>query len=208
METLYNTVNSAQQYNRKTEQAEQNRAAPSDEFKFAGNRFERSENLLTSKTYHSDELGATITFPDSWVNNVNVRYYGNSIHITDVGEGNDNNYTLYNELMTIGFDVYDNDYPVEFYPPEKSTSGDYYPYSFEFGVSELPAKNKYNVYRCSLNWNKTNMIKTDLDYNNINRDVISILESFRPDGLKYTSLLTQEKKDAVMKITQFYEQSP
>ena len=47
------------------------------------------------------------------------------------------------------------------------------------------------------------MNKTDLDYSNINRNVLSVIESFRPVGLKYTSLLTQEEKDAVMKCTDF-----
>jgi len=45
------------------------------------------------------------------------------------------------------------------------------------------------------------MYKTELDYNNINREVLSVLESFRIDDSNYTNILTQEKKDAVMKLT-------
>lgn len=52
------------------------------------------------------------------------------------------------------------------------------------------------------------MKKTDLDYSNINREVLSVLESFRPDNLTYKSLLTQEIRDAVMEITDFRIATP
>lgn len=199
VETVYKSINSEQQYNRRIEQVEQNRAALSDEFKFAGNRFERSENLLTSKTYHSDELGATITFPDSWVNNVELIKNVNGIGVYDRGKS-DNPLGVYlsqNALLT--FSYTDNDiYSLE----EQNYS---LPHYFAFGLAEFPGRKtyKYRIYECWLSWNGTVMNKTDLDYSNINRDVIYILESFRPDGSKYTSLLTQEKKDAVMNATEF-----
>ena len=194
--TVYQNVNSTQSGG---EQAEQTQQGLPDEFKFAGNRFERSENLLTSKTYHSDELGATITFPDSWVNNVELIKNVNGIGVYDRGIS-DNPLGVYlsqNALLT--FSYTDNDiYSLE----EQNYS---LPHYFAFGLAEFPGRKtyKYRIYECWLSWNGTVMNKTDLDYSNINRDVIYILESFRPDGSKYTSLLTQEKKDAVMNATEF-----
>ena len=85
VETLYNTVNSAQQHYARTEQPVQNQSALPDTFQFAGNRYEPSENLLTSKTYHADNFGAGLTFPDGWVNKVNVRDDDCNIVITDRG---------------------------------------------------------------------------------------------------------------------------
>lgn len=177
-------------------------------FTFAGNRFEPIENLLTSNTYHSDALGATLTFPDSWVNNVTVNDYDGIITINDRGIA-DNPSSEYTCLLGIDFseESYEShrDY---FYPPVQGNNGSYIYYNFDFGYSEFPDEEVRRVYTCSLSWNKKVMNKTDLDYSNINRDILSVLESFRPDNSNFTSLLTQQKKDAVMQITDFNIQAP
>ena len=91
---------------------------------------------------------------------------------------------------------------------KKNEDGTYESYIFTFGVAELPDKDKVSYYRAILNWNSSIMKKTDLDYSNINREVLSVLESFRPDNLTYKSLLTQEIRDAVMEITDFRISTP
>lgn len=201
VETVYETINSAQQT------AQDNSPLP-NAFQFAGNRFLQSEDTLTSKTYHAGNLGATLTFPDSWINNVTVSKSDNYVSINDRSSG-DNQLSEYTGLMNISSnDINKKDFRDEFEPPVKNYDGTYEAYYFKLGYSELPGKDNYRVYSCSLNWNRSIVNKTNLDYSNINRDVLSVLESFRPDGLSYTSLLTQQKKEAVMKITDFRIQTP
>ena len=211
VETVYDPVNVVQneEKQQRTQQTAQNQSGLPDSFQFAGNRFEPSENLLTSKSYHAANFGATLTFPDSWVNKVNVEDNDESIHIKDRGT-QDNPVSEYTGLLSFYSQDITEDELSTFFPssPHGSFkhSGDLYEeYSLTLGLSELSnnGKYKYRVYRCSLNWNRAVMNKTDLDYSNINRDVLSVIESFRPDTLKYTNLLTQEEKDAVMKITDF-----
>ena len=185
----------------KTEQTGQDTSEESNIFHFAGNRYEEFGTLplLTSKTYHFADFGATLTFPDSWLNNVRIYETEDFIEIIDKAEP-DNTLPDYNGLIHIStrgvkkeyFDS-QSDNPFNYNDGER--------YTFDIGFSEFTGKNWYKVYYCKLNWNKSYMYKTELDYNNINREVLSVLESFRIDDSNYTNILTQEKKDAVMKLT-------
>ena len=199
--TVYQNVNvnSAQSGG---EQAEQTSQGVPDEFRFAGNRFMKSEYLLTSKTYHSIYTGVTLTLPNNWINNVEVMdgveliFYDRSIY--------DNWGSEDTFLMRIySHSISKKDFRDEFEPPFKSLDGNYNTYTFKLAYFELPDKEEYWVYYCMLNWNKSLVNKTNLNYENINRDVLSVLESIRIDGSNYTSLLTQQKKDAIMEITDF-----
>lgn len=208
VETVYETVNVTRY--REAEQERQDAPALPDAFRIAGNRFEPSENLLTSNTFHSDVLGATLTFPDSWINNVEIEEEAenNSILLTDRGTS-DNPVSDYCTLLAIDRqDCCEGEYREDYEPPQKNEDGTYESYIFTFGVAELPDKDKVSYYRAILNWNSSIMKKTDLDYSNINREVLSVLESFRPDNLTYKSLLTQEIRDAVMEITDFRIATP
>ena len=211
VETVYNPVNVVQNEDKqqRARQTAENQSGLPDSFQFAGNRFEPSEKLLTSNSYHAANFGATLTFPVSWVNKVNVEDNDKSIHIKDRGT-QDNPVSEYTGLLSFYSQDITEDELSTFFPssphgPFKHSGDLYEEYSLTLGLSELSnnGKYKYRVYRCSLNWNRAVMNKTDLDYSNINRDVLSVIESFRPDTLKYTNLLTQEEKDAVMKITDF-----
>lgn len=188
--TVYQNVNvnSAQSGGEQAEQASQ--GVP-DEFHFAGNRFLRSEDILTTNTYHANNLGATLTFPDSWVNNVCVVESPSSLRIIDRSQG-DNWGSEYTYLMGIRFE---NKSKKDFRDILEIPA-----YNFYFGYTELPGKEEYRVYICSLNLNKSLMNKTNLDYSKINSEILSVLDSFRPDNSNYTSLLTEEKKDAVMTL--------
>ena len=202
--TVYQNVNvnSAQSGG---EQAEQTQQGLPDEFRFAGNRFEKSENLLTSNTYHSDNIGATLTFPDSWVNNVDIIENFDGLSVIDRGKPDNPLFKEYDYtsclLQISTYDLRKHEYNQIFYSNNHSSSVD----SFDFGFSELPGNRtfRYRLYRCRLSWNRTIMKKSDLDYSNINSEVISVLESFRPDDSKYTSLLTQQQKDDIMKVKDF-----
>ena len=208
VETVYETVNVTRY--REAEQERQDAPALPDAFRIAGNRFEPSENLLTSNTFHSDVSGATLTFPDSWINNVEIEEEAenNSILLTDRGTS-DNPVSDYCTLLAIDRqDCCEGEYREDYEPPQKNEDGTYESYIFTFGVAELPDKDKVSYYRAILNWNSSIMKKTDLDYSNINREVLSVLESFRPDNLTYKSLLTQEIRDAVMEITDFRIATP
>ena len=189
--TVYQNVNvnSAQSGG---EQAEQTQQGLPDEFRFAGNRFEPSEKTLTSKTYHSDALGGTLTFPDSWVNNVEIEDDIHFISVKDKGQTDD----FQNSIMeifcysNISKDELANEitYPFDICP-------------FNFGYNKHLDDDKYNLYICYLTWDSSILYRTNLDYSKINSEILSVLESYRPNNSNFTSLLTQEKKDAVMRFT-------
>ncbi len=184
-------VNSAQSGG---EQAEQTQQGLPDEFRFAGNRFEPSKNTLTSKTYHSDTVGGTFTFPDSWVNNVEIRENIYGFTVLDKG------YTWEFQNSIMKFYCYSHPYLTE-----DEFSGGYFLsiLSFDFGYHKLSGENEnnYSTCRCSLSWNPDVLYRTNLDYSKINSEILSVLESYRPDNSNFTSLLTQQKKDAVMMFT-------
>ena len=183
----------------KTEQTGQDTSEESNIFHFAGNRYEKFGTLLTSKTYHFADFGATLTFPDSWLNNVRICESDHLIEIFDKAVPDNTlpepNGLIYISTHGVKKEYFDSqsDNPYNYNDGES--------YIFDIGFSEFPGKNWYKVYYCHLNWNKSYMYKTELDYNNINREVLSVLESFRIDDSNYTNILTQEKKDAVMKLT-------
>ena len=191
--TVYQNVNvnSAQSGG---EQAEQTQQGLPDEFRFAGNRFEPSKNTLTSKTYHSDTVGGTFTFPDSWVNNVEIRENIYGFTVLDKG------YTWEFQNSIMKFYCYSHPYLTE-----DEFSGGYFLsiLSFDFGYHKLSGENEnnYSTCRCSLSWNPDVLYRTNLDYSKINSEILSVLESYRPDNSNFTSLLTQQKKDAVMMFT-------
>lgn len=210
VETVWETVNVTRY--EQAQQAEQSEPTLPNAFQFAGNRYEPSEDLLTAGAFHSEALNATVTFPDSWVNNVEFEdwtdEYGGHLAIRDRGT-DENMVSEYCQLLSIYCDDVDSDsFEDDFEPPHKNEDGSYETLYLPFGVAELPDGSKSRVFRCSMNWNSAVMNKTELNYDNINREVLSVLESFRPDGLRYKSLLTQEKKDAVMKITDFHISTP
>lgn len=187
--TVYQNVNvnSAQSGG---EQAEQTRQGLPDEFRFAGNRFEPSENTLKSNTYHSDTLGGTFTFPDNWINNVEIREDIYGLTVLDKGQTSD----LQNCIMELF--CYSGLIKDEF-------SDEYY-YNvlyFNFWYGKRPGEDDYSTCRCFLYWNPSTLYRTNLDYSKINSEILSVLDSFRPDNSNYTSLLTQQKKDAVMRFT-------
>ena len=195
--TVYQNVNSAQNSGQASEQnitapAEQNDSGVPSVFTFAGNRFEPSKNTLTSKTYHSDTIGGTLTFPDSWVNNVEIEDNGYHIDVIDKGY----TWEFQNSIMDIWF--YDNASKDELndYNYESNSS-------FRFGYSEFLSEGRYTykLYECSLSWNPNVLYRTNLDYSKINSEILSVLESYRPDNSNFTSLLTQQKKDAIMRFT-------
>lgn len=191
--TVYQNVNvnSAQSGG---EQAEQTSQGVPDEFRFAGNRFEPSKNTLISNTYHSDTIGGTFTFPDSWVNNVEIRENIYGFTVLDKG------YTWEFQNSIMKFYCYSHPYLTE-----DEFSGGYFLsiLSFDFGYHKLSGENEnnYSTCRCSLSWNPDVLYRTNLDYSKINSEILSVLESYRPDNSNFTSLLTQQKKDAVMMFT-------
>lgn len=186
--TVYQNVNSAQSGG---EQAEQTQQGLPDEFYFAGNRFEPSENTLKSNTYHSDTLGGTFTFPDSWVNNVEIRESKHGLTILDKGQTSDLQNCIMELFCYSGLLIKD-EFSDEYY---------YNILSFIFGYHKLSGKNNYSTSACRLSWNPSTLYRTNLDYSKINSEILSVLESFRPDNSNFTSLLTQQKKDAVMRFT-------
>ena len=163
----------------KTEQTWQDTSEESNIFHFAGNRYEKFGTLLTSKTYHFADFGATLTFPDSWLNNVRICESDDLIEIFDKAVPDNTlpepNGLIYISTHGVKKEYFDSqsDNPYNYNDGES--------YIFDIGFSEFPGKNWYKVYYCHLNWNKSYMYKTELDYNNINREVLSVLESFRID---------------------------
>ncbi len=195
--TVYQNVNvnSAQSTGQaseqnKTEQTGQDPSEESDEFHFAGERFESSKNTLTSNTYHSDTLGGTFTFPDSWVNNVEIRDDKYSFTVLDKGQTSD----LQNSIMELFCysHLIKDEFPDEYY---------YNILSFNFWYGKRPGEDNYSTCRCYLSWNPNTLYRTNLDYSKINSEILSVLESFQPDNSDFTNLLTQQKKDAVMRFT-------
>ena len=192
--TVYQTINSAQSGG---EQAEQTQQGLPDEFYFAGNRFEPTENTLKSNTYHSDTLGGTLTFPDNWVNNVEIEDDGYRIRVFDSG-----GCTGDNSIMDI--DSRSNLSKEKLHEILEQPNDDiilFNIYNFYFGYSQLPGEDTYILYNSSLSWNKSLLYRTNLDYSKINSEILSVLESFHPDNSNYTNLLTQKQKDVVMKFT-------
>ena len=191
--TVYQNVNSAQSGG---EQAEQTQQGLPDEFHFAGNRFEPTDQTLTSKTLHTDILDGTLTFPDSWVNNVKIVKLRNCFYVYDEGM----NIYFVNDILEFykhsDISNYELQRLLKEYDDYRSD------YTFILGYSKLPGKNTYNLYTCSSSWNQSVLLRTNLDYSKINREILSVLESYRPDNSNYTSLLTQQKKDAVIKLTE------
>ena len=192
--TVYQNVNSAQSGGEQEEQASQ--GVP-DEFRFAGNRYEPSKKTLTSKTYHSDTIGGTLTFPDSWINNVKIEDDGYRVRVFDSGGSAGDN-----SIMDI--DSGSNLSKEELHEILEQPNGDiilFNIYNFYFGYSQLPGEDTYILYKSSLSWNKSLLYRTNLDYSKINSEILSVLESFHPDNSNFTSLLTQKQKDNVMKFT-------
>ncbi len=191
--TVYQNVNSAQSGG---EQAEQTQQGLPDEFHFAGNRFEPTDQTLTSKTLHTDVLDGTLTFPDSWVNNVKIVKLRDCFYVYDEGM----NIYFVNDILEFykhsDISNYELQRLLKEYDDYRSD------YTFILGYSKLPGKNTYNLYTCSSSWNQSVLLRTNLDYSKINREILSVLESYRPDNSNYTSLLTQQKKDAVIKLTE------
>ena len=193
VETVYETINSAQNAAEQTEQKE--RETPGG-FKFAGNVYEPSKETLTSKTLHFDVLDGTLTFPDSWINNVVI--YENNYYISIIDKGGDDNYQ--NALLNIyNFNV--NKEELREFSETYASHTPYPDFSLNLGYyKHLGAGDEmYALYTFSTSWNTFTLNRTNLDYSKINSEIISVLESFRSDNSNYTSLLTQQAKDTVMK---------
>jgi len=183
----------------KTEQTGQDTSEESNIFHFAGNRFETTYNTLTSNTYHFDAIGGTLTFPDSWVNNVKIYDNGFEIAIMDSGMHWD---SWQNRIME--FYVFPSASKNDLSPDPDDASPDvgfYNYFSFKFGYCKNSGDDKYSLYKCSTTWNPNILYRTNLDYSKINSEILSVLESYRPDNSNFTSLLTQQKKDAIMRFT-------
>ncbi len=167
------------------------------------NRYVADDDVLQQTNYHSTGMNADVTFPQRWVDNTIVKErigYDNQpiLEVFDRADDISNMNTItksesgvsYSSLIKILRKEGETD-------PEGdlSIAGEY---MFLMGVCRDKNGNITARYYMRVMWSKESFTKTELDYDTINKEILSVAESFRPDEASYQFVLTDSDKNKIL----------
>ncbi len=167
------------------------------------NRYVADDDVLQQTNYHSTGMNADVIFPERWIGNTVVKErtgydtqpilevfdraddieYMNGITESESGMS-------YNSLIKILRKEGNADAEEDL-----SIAGEY---TFPMGVCRDKNGNITARYYMRLAWSKGSITKTELDYDTINKDILSVAESFRPDEASYQFVLTDSDKNMIL----------